>query len=97
MNHASVQDNSPSGLFTRQAWADELDAPAVAGHDPDDLEFARWVHGQAKTLAAHLDRLVRSEPSPLLSRQVSGLADTLWRDAEWARQRIDGCLLEAAE
>ncbi|HET8728377.1 MAG TPA: hypothetical protein VFO41_12770 [Alphaproteobacteria bacterium] len=97
MGDANLCDCSPSGLFTRRAWADEMDDRPADRGAMDDLEFARWVHGQAKMLATHLDRLARSEPSEPLARQVTALADTLWTDAEWARRRIDGSFAAAAE
>lgn len=93
---------SPSGLFTRRAWERDLEAsyermPSWYWSGAEsDRQFALWVHAQAKTLAAQLDRLVQPDTGESLTERIEGLADLLWSDAEWARRHADGSLSGAA-
>lgn len=86
---------SPSGLFTARAWERNRDSwqdcgeedGVIAGFE-DGREFALWVHCEAKTLAAQLDRLAPGGTG--LARSIQALTDSLWADAEWARRQADG-------
>ena len=87
----SFRGGSPSGLFTKQAWAEAEGRDAVASHRPNpegERAFARWVHRQAKDLAAGLERLA-PPATPRLASQINALAEALWADAEWARRCLD--------
>lgn len=94
---------SPSGLFTKRSWADDLDAAGrpVARSEalgPEgDHAFALWVFDRAKTLASELDRLAQVDQAAGLNRQLAAVTGALWEDAEWARGHIDGRYVEAAE
>lgn len=100
LNNAALT-RSPSGLFTRRAWERDLEAsyermPAWYWSGPEsDRHFALWVHAQAKTLAAQLDRLVQPDTGEELAGRIEGIADLLWSDAEWARRHADGSLADA--
>ena len=86
---------SPSGLFTARVWErsrDIFDGGAPAAER--DREFALWVHAEAKSLAAQLDRL--ADPVVPLTRNIRALTDTLWADAEWARRHADDSWAAAA-
>ena len=86
---------SPSGLFTARSWErsrDIFDGHALSGER--DREFALWVHAEAKSLAAQLDRL--TDPVAPLNRNIRALTDTLWADAEWARRHADDSFAAAA-
>ena len=91
---------SPSGLFTRRQWERDRAAggewPARNVRPDDESGFARWVHGEAKTLAAELDRLLEQGPPAPLTRNLRSVVESLWNDAEWARRQLDGSLADAA-
>jgi hypothetical protein len=84
---------SPSGLLTKAAWEEEIESsydvlPRWFRDEAErDRRFVRWVHDEARFLAARLDRMRR--PDVPAARPLTSLSEALRTDAEWARRLID--------